>query len=195
MQVRGANDRVNSTWLFYRPDVRLVSQRPPPGVAERAAAATIHWRDQLAARGIRLIVVVAPTKALVHPPASVAVEAVWKSPELQAYQAALQAGQVEYVDLHAAFAAAPPEVRRKAPMYLPTDTHWSGSGLDLTSAAIVERLGRDLREVVAMPDVRARLEAEGADVIGSTPEQFAAFLKAEIARWAEVVRTARIRAD
>lgn len=141
MQVRGAHDPVDSTWLFYRPDVRLVSQRPPPGVAERAAVATIHWRDQLAARGIRLIVVVAPTKALVHRPASLAVEAVWKSPELQAYQAALQAGQVEYVDLHAAFAGAPPEVRRKAPMYLPTDTHWSGAGLDLASAAIVERLG------------------------------------------------------
>jgi hypothetical protein len=40
-----------------------------------------------------------------------------------------------------------------------------------TPRAIVDRLGRDLREVVAMPDVRARLESEGADVIASTPDQ------------------------
>jgi len=140
MQARGAGSPSESAWLFYRPDVRLVSQRPSPDAAERAAAATIHWRDQLATRGIRLIVVVAPTKALVHPPASLAVEAVWKSPELQTYQAALQAGQVEYVDLHAAFAGAPPEVRRKAPLYLPTDTHWSRHGLDLASATIAGRI-------------------------------------------------------
>ena len=57
-----------------------------------------------------------------------------------------------------------------------------------TPKAIVERLGRDLREVVAMPDVRARLEAEGADVIGSTPEQFAAALRRETATWSQIVK-------
>jgi tripartite-type tricarboxylate transporter receptor subunit TctC len=43
--------------------------------------------------------------------------------------------------------------------------------------------------------MRDRLTALGAEPVGNTPEQFAAFLRAEIARWAEVVRTARIRAD
>jgi tripartite-type tricarboxylate transporter receptor subunit TctC len=57
-----------------------------------------------------------------------------------------------------------------------------------TPKAIVERLGRDLREVVAMPDVRARIEAEGADVIASTPEQFAAALRREMATWSQIVK-------
>ena len=57
-----------------------------------------------------------------------------------------------------------------------------------TPKAIVERLGRDLREVVAMPDVRARIEAEGADVIASTPEQFAAALRRETATWSQIVK-------
>jgi tripartite-type tricarboxylate transporter receptor subunit TctC len=57
-----------------------------------------------------------------------------------------------------------------------------------TPKAIVDRLGRDLREVVAMPDVRARLEAEGADVIASTPEQFAAALRRETATWSQIVK-------
>ena len=57
-----------------------------------------------------------------------------------------------------------------------------------TPRAIIEVLGRDLREVVALPDVRARLEAEGADVIGSTPDEFAAILKRETATWARIVK-------
>jgi tripartite-type tricarboxylate transporter receptor subunit TctC len=44
-------------------------------------------------------------------------------------------------------------------------------------------------------EMRDRLSALGAEPVGNTPEQFAAFLKAAIDRWAAVVRTARIRAD
>ncbi len=141
LSVRGTGNQSGETWLFYRPDIRLISQRPALGVEGRAEAATIHWRDQLAARGIRLIVVVAPNKAAVHRPRSFEVEEVWKSPELHRYQAALTANRVEFVDLHAVFAAAPVDLRRKAPLYLPRDTHWSKAGLDLAAAAIVERLG------------------------------------------------------
>ena len=57
-----------------------------------------------------------------------------------------------------------------------------------TPRAIVDRLGRDLREVVGLPDVRARLEAEGADVIASTPEEFAAALKREMVTWSRIVK-------
>ncbi len=141
LTVRGSVNQPDGTWLFYRPDVRLLSQRPPAGSVERAAAATIHWRDQLASRGVRLIVVVAPNKAAVQRPGAFEVEEVWKSPELRRYQEALTANRVEFVDLHAAFAAAPVDLRRKAPLYLPRDTHWSKAGLDLAAAAIVERLG------------------------------------------------------
>jgi tripartite-type tricarboxylate transporter receptor subunit TctC len=57
-----------------------------------------------------------------------------------------------------------------------------------TPRAIIDRLGRDLREVVGLPDVRARLEAEGADVIASTPEEFAVALKREMVTWSRIVK-------
>jgi tripartite-type tricarboxylate transporter receptor subunit TctC len=64
-----------------------------------------------------------------------------------------------------------------------------------TPAEIVARLGAEVGRHVRSAEMRDRLTALGAEPVGNTPEQFAAFLKAEIARWAEVVRTARIRAD
>ena len=64
-----------------------------------------------------------------------------------------------------------------------------------TPAEIVSRLGAEVGRHVGSAEMRDRLTALGAEPVGNTPEQFAAFLKAEIARWAAVVRTARIRAD
>lgn len=141
LPVRGLPNHAGETWLFYRPDARLISQRPDEGVARRASAATIHWRDQLAARGIRLVVVVAPNKAAVQRLGRHTTAEVWRSPELQGYQAALAASHVEVVDLHAVYAAVDPQVSQKTPLYLPTDTHWSSVGLDLAAHAIVTRLG------------------------------------------------------
>jgi len=56
-----------------------------------------------------------------------------------------------------------------------------------TAREIVQKLGRDLREIVMLPDVRERLESEGADVVGSTPEEFAAALRREMVTWARIV--------
>jgi tripartite-type tricarboxylate transporter receptor subunit TctC len=57
-----------------------------------------------------------------------------------------------------------------------------------TPRDIVQKLGRDLREVVNMPDVRERLEAEGADVIASTPEEFAKVLSREMLTWTRIIK-------
>ena len=46
-----------------------------------------------------------------------------------------------------------------------------------------------------MPEVRTRLAADATEAVGSTPEQYAAFLKAEIARWTRVARAANIKVD
>jgi len=43
--------------------------------------------------------------------------------------------------------------------------------------------------------VKAKLEAMGLEVVGSTPEQFDAFVRAELAKWAKVVRTNKISVD
>jgi tripartite-type tricarboxylate transporter receptor subunit TctC len=43
--------------------------------------------------------------------------------------------------------------------------------------------------------VKARLEAEGAEIIGNTPEQAAAVIRADLEKWADVIRRTGIRAN
>lgn len=60
-----------------------------------------------------------------------------------------------------------------------------------TRAELVNRLSAGIAGVLKRPDVRDKLDAQGVDVIGSTPAEYGAFLNAEHARWAET--TAGIR--
>mgnify|MGYP003341444392 CR=1 FL=1 len=46
-----------------------------------------------------------------------------------------------------------------------------------------------------MPDVRQKLEEQGADIVASTPDQFAAHIRREIAKWATVVKASGARVD
>jgi tripartite-type tricarboxylate transporter receptor subunit TctC len=64
-----------------------------------------------------------------------------------------------------------------------------------TSREIIDRLHAAIVNALAQPDVGKRLAAEGAVVIGSTPAEFAAHLKRELARVGKVVRAAGIRAE
>ncbi len=61
-----------------------------------------------------------------------------------------------------------------------------------TPAPIVLRVNAAIREALALATVRERLAAAGADGVSSTPDQLAAFLREESAKWARVVREARI---
>jgi tripartite-type tricarboxylate transporter receptor subunit TctC len=64
-----------------------------------------------------------------------------------------------------------------------------------TPKEIVTMLHRMIAGIVALPDLKTRLAALGYEPIGSTPEQCAAFFKAEIAKWSKVIRAAGIRAE
>ena len=64
-----------------------------------------------------------------------------------------------------------------------------------TPRAIVIKLNREIARIMARPDMRERLLAVGMEPIASTPEEFTAFVKAEISKWARVVRTAGIKVD
>ena len=61
-----------------------------------------------------------------------------------------------------------------------------------TPRAIVPRLHTDIAKVLQQPNVRELLGKDGAEPVGSTPEQFAAFIKSETAKWAKVVKDAGI---
>ncbi|MES2562481.1 MAG: tripartite tricarboxylate transporter substrate binding protein [Pseudomonadota bacterium] len=64
-----------------------------------------------------------------------------------------------------------------------------------TPAAIVSRLGQDIAAVMRTSDIRAKLLGMGADPVGSTPEEFAAFRKTELARLTKLVAKAGIKAE
>ncbi len=64
-----------------------------------------------------------------------------------------------------------------------------------TPRDIIMRLNGEIVKILRLPDVRERLAAQGAEPAGNTPEEYAASLKADLARWAKVVKTAGIRAD
>lgn len=64
-----------------------------------------------------------------------------------------------------------------------------------TPRAIVDRLGAEIVKILKMPDVRERMATMGLEPVGNTPEEFAAFQRAEIAKWAKVVKAANIKAE
>jgi len=60
---------------------------------------------------------------------------------------------------------------------------------------IVTKLNREIVAVLRTADVQKMLLAEGGDITPSTPEEFAAFLKSEVAKWSKVIKRAGITAD
>ena len=64
-----------------------------------------------------------------------------------------------------------------------------------TPAGAVARLNAELARIMRLADVRERLASQGADAITSTPEQFAAYVRDEIAKWSRVVKSSGMRID
>jgi tripartite-type tricarboxylate transporter receptor subunit TctC len=65
---------------------------------------------------------------------------------------------------------------------------WYGALLPAgTPAQIVAVLNRELTKAIKVPDVRERLVSEGAQVVGSTPEEFAQYMRNDIERWRRLV--------
>jgi len=64
-----------------------------------------------------------------------------------------------------------------------------------TPQAIVRRLHAEAAALVRLPDVVEQLVAQGADPIGSTPQEARDFIRAEITRWTKLIQQADIRAD
>ena len=64
-----------------------------------------------------------------------------------------------------------------------------------TPRPVVRRIRDDTARVLNQPEVKAKLEAMGLEVVASTPEQFDALVRTELAKWAKVVRDNNIKAD
>ena len=64
-----------------------------------------------------------------------------------------------------------------------------------TPRAVVMKLNAETVSILKLPDVRERLLADGAEPVGNTPEEFGAFIKAEIDKWGRVIKAAGLRAE
>jgi len=64
-----------------------------------------------------------------------------------------------------------------------------------TPQDVVLKLNREIVAILSRPDVKQRLTQDGADVVASTPKEFAAYLASETRKWAKVIKQAGLRAE
>ena len=73
---------------------------------------------------------------------------------------------------------------------------WSGLFAPAgTPKEVVARLSGELAKILRAPDLRERYFKQGAEPVGNTPDEFAAFVRSEIAKWKKVVEASGMRAD
>jgi hypothetical protein len=137
-----------SDWYFYKPGLNYMLARNEAaklsGGTNDPIPAIVDFRDQLAARGINLLVVPVPDKESIYPdrvtsrarPLRAAL-----APRTEALMARLRESRVETIDLFNIFGNA----RRAgadsgAALYLAQDTHWSPAGVRIAARAVADRL-------------------------------------------------------
>jgi len=64
-----------------------------------------------------------------------------------------------------------------------------------TPKAVIERLNKALNEVVADPDIKTKLLAQGSEGVGGTPEALGKTVVVELAKWAKLSKDAQIKGD
>jgi len=64
-----------------------------------------------------------------------------------------------------------------------------------TPGDVINRLSSEIARILAMPDIRERLVGQGMDPFISSPDQFAALIRADFAKWGKVIKTANIRLE
>ena len=60
---------------------------------------------------------------------------------------------------------------------------------------VVAKLQTEIARILVLPEVKARLAADGADAVGNRPDEFAAYIRTEIAKWSKVVKTGGIKLE
>jgi tripartite-type tricarboxylate transporter receptor subunit TctC len=64
-----------------------------------------------------------------------------------------------------------------------------------TPQPIITRLNGEINRLLQSPDIKDKLTAQGAEIIGGTPQSFAAYIQAEIPKWTKVIRDSGARAE
>ena len=73
---------------------------------------------------------------------------------------------------------------------------WNGlSAPAKTPREVIMKINADVIKIVNSPELKERLKADGSDPVGNSPEQYAAFLRNEIAKWAKVIKFANMKPE
>jgi alginate O-acetyltransferase complex protein AlgJ len=171
-------------WLFYRPGVDYLSgppflhpvqlQKRSAGVSEWATpmepdprAAILHLKQQLARRGIALIIVPTPIKAMIHPeklsPRYVGRQTELQNPSFERFKEEMEREGVLVFDAAPVLMGA--KVKNGQVQYLMTDTHWRPEAVELAA----EKLTDFIREHVFLPHLLPygyRTERSGITQLG-----------------------------
>jgi hypothetical protein len=136
-------------WYFYKPGLNYMLARRKSAKAASTTndpiAAIVDFRDQLAAQGIRLVVMPVPNKESVYPDRLTSRAEPRRgvlAPRTQDLLETLRAANVEVIDLFKEFGEARQQTgsASQASLYLAQDTHWSPAGVDLAAKAVARRL-------------------------------------------------------
>lgn len=111
----------------------------------------------------------------------------------------VRAGKLKAIALTSARRSpAAPDIPTFAESGVPGYEHepWNGMfGPARIPKPLLARINGEVVRILHAPDVTKVFEHEGADVVGSTPEQYGAFLRAEIAKWTKVAKAAGIKPE
>lgn len=77
-----------------------------------------------------------------------------------------------------------------------TGSTWAGMLAPAgTPPDVLKRMADEIKQIVALPDVKARLEGMGTIPVGNSPDEFDRFIRDETAKWGKVIRDAKVTAD
>jgi len=75
-------------------------------------------------------------------------------------------------------------------------TSWYGVSVQGgTPKDVIAKLNQEINRILVTSDMRARLAAEGAEAGGGSPEEFGAFFRSEIDKWAKVIKQAGFKLE
>jgi tripartite-type tricarboxylate transporter receptor subunit TctC len=60
---------------------------------------------------------------------------------------------------------------------------------------VIAKINAETNKALQMPEVSEKLVAQGAEIVGGTPEAFGTFLKSELAKWKKVADGAKVKLD
>jgi hypothetical protein len=139
----------SSGWYFYKPGLNYMLARREilraANPTNDPVTAIVDFRDQLATRGIHLLVMPVPNKDSIYPDRLSSRAKGLRgviSPRTQEILEKLRDANVEVIDLFKEFSDArrPTDSAPETPLYLAQDTHWSPAGVALAARAVAQRL-------------------------------------------------------